>query len=210
MHRAIAASKYAFRIDMADWLAENLAEAREWLCADDSAPEWKRFTRYVLGLRRTRCVPTTSASRKREALTRKVVRGLYVSDARLRQPLGPRAQASTISSSPASASTRSRATARVASLHAQRDLDAPARRHVHHPRVASVQGIQVRRSHVPRLEPDASMTCATRCWRTALRVRASTRRSSPAATTRCTATRASSPHPAARLPPAPASKWGHS
>ncbi len=35
MHRAIAASKYAFRIDMADWLADNLAEAREWLCADE-------------------------------------------------------------------------------------------------------------------------------------------------------------------------------
>jgi len=44
LHRAIAASKYAFRIDMADWLAENLAEAREWLCADVSAPEWQRFT----------------------------------------------------------------------------------------------------------------------------------------------------------------------
>ena len=48
LHRAIAASKYAFRMDMADWLADNLTEAREWLCADDSAPEWKRFTRYVL------------------------------------------------------------------------------------------------------------------------------------------------------------------
>ena len=48
MHRAIAASKYAFRIDMADWLADNLTEARIWLCADDSAPEWKRFTSYVL------------------------------------------------------------------------------------------------------------------------------------------------------------------
>ena len=48
MHRAIAAAKYAFRLDMADWLADNLAEAREWLCADESAPEWKRFTRYVL------------------------------------------------------------------------------------------------------------------------------------------------------------------
>jgi len=49
LHRAIAAAKYVFRMDMADWLADNLAEAREWLCADDSAPDWKRFTRYVLG-----------------------------------------------------------------------------------------------------------------------------------------------------------------
>src|SRR6185295_14433499 len=87
MHRAIAASKYAFRIDMADWLAENLAEAREWLCADDSAPEWKRFTRYVLACE-GHARPANERVAKREALTRKVVRGLYVSDARLRQPLG--------------------------------------------------------------------------------------------------------------------------
>ena len=87
MHRAIAASKYAFRIDMADWLAENLAEAREWLCADGSAPEWNRFTRYVLACE-GHARPNNERIAKREAQTRKVVRGLYVSDARLRQPLG--------------------------------------------------------------------------------------------------------------------------
>ncbi len=87
MHRAIAASKYAFRIDMADWLAENLAEAREWLCADVSAPEWNRFTRYVLACE-GHARPNNERIAKREAQTRKVVRGLYVSDARLRQPLG--------------------------------------------------------------------------------------------------------------------------
>ena len=87
MHRAIAASKYAFRIDMADWLAENLAEAREWLCADGSAPEWNRFTRYVLACE-GHARPDNERIAKREAQTRKVVRGLYVSDARLRQPLG--------------------------------------------------------------------------------------------------------------------------
>lgn len=88
LHRAIAASKYTFRMDMADWLSDNLSEAREWLCADESAPEWNRFTRYVLACEGER---NASASRilQREALTRKVVRGLYVSDARLRQPLGP-------------------------------------------------------------------------------------------------------------------------
>jgi NNMT/PNMT/TEMT family len=92
LHRAIAASKYAFRIDMADWLADNLVEAREWLCADASAPEWKRFTRYVLaceGYAR----PSLDRVIQREALTRKVVRGLYVSDARLSQPLGPAREA---------------------------------------------------------------------------------------------------------------------
>lgn len=88
LHRAIAASKYAFRIDMADWLAENLVEAREWLCADAGAPEWKRFTKYVLACE-GKARPSNSKVIQREALTRKVVRGLYVSDARLSQPLGP-------------------------------------------------------------------------------------------------------------------------
>jgi hypothetical protein len=75
-------------MDMADWLADNLSEVREWLCADESAPEWNRFTRYVLACEGE---PNASAARvvQREALTRKVVRGLYVSDARLPQPLGP-------------------------------------------------------------------------------------------------------------------------
>jgi hypothetical protein len=88
LHRAIAAAKYTFRIDMADWLADNLSEAREWLCADESAPDWKRFTSYVLACEGN-SRPDNSQLIKREALTRKVVRGLYVSDARLRQPLGP-------------------------------------------------------------------------------------------------------------------------
>ncbi len=88
LHRAIAASKYTFRMDMADWLADNLTEAREWLCADESAPEWNRFTRYVLACEGE---PQANVAQvlQREALTRQVVRGLYVSDARLRQPLGP-------------------------------------------------------------------------------------------------------------------------
>ena len=91
LHRAIAASKYTFRLDMADWLADNLTEARDWLCADDSAPEWKRFTRYVLACE-GQSQPSNARIVQREALTRKVVRGLYVSDARLRQPLGPARQ----------------------------------------------------------------------------------------------------------------------
>jgi len=73
---------------MADWLADNLMEARDWLSADESAPEWKRFTKYVLaceGYSR----PSQERVIQREAQTRKVVRGLYVSDARLTQPLGP-------------------------------------------------------------------------------------------------------------------------
>ena len=87
LHRAIAAAKYTFRLDMADWLADNLIEARDWLCADDSAAEWKRFTRYILACE-GKARPSAEQIARREAHTRKVVRGLYVSDARLRQPLG--------------------------------------------------------------------------------------------------------------------------
>ncbi len=88
LHRAIAASKYAFRLDMADWLPDNLGEVRNWLTADLDNPDWKRFTHYILGCEGRRD-PGPKQIDRREALTRKVVRGLYVSDARWRQPLGP-------------------------------------------------------------------------------------------------------------------------
>jgi hypothetical protein len=87
LHRAIAAARYVFRLDMADWLGDNLALVREWLRADGLNPDWKRFTDYVL-----RCegvVPTTQRIASREAMTRRAVRGLYTSDARWRHPLGP-------------------------------------------------------------------------------------------------------------------------
>jgi len=88
LHRAIAAAKYAFRIDMADWLADNLAAAREWLLADLDNPDWKQFTQFILGCEGIRN-PDARQIDRREAHTRKVVRGLYLSDARWREPLGP-------------------------------------------------------------------------------------------------------------------------
>ncbi|MBK6599648.1 MAG: hypothetical protein IPG25_17910 [Proteobacteria bacterium] len=88
LHRAIAASQYAFRIDMADWLADNLSASRDWLLADIDNPDWKQFTHYILG-REGHAEPTNQQVEQREAHTRKVVRGLYISDARWRQPLGP-------------------------------------------------------------------------------------------------------------------------
>src|SRR5688572_10527901 len=88
LHRAIAASRYAFRIDMADWLADNLGEVRAWLDARPENADWSRFTRYILECESTRAADTARVQR-REELTRKVVRNLYVSDARWRHPLGP-------------------------------------------------------------------------------------------------------------------------
>jgi len=94
LHRAIAASRYAFRIDMADWLPDNLAQVRSWLGAPASNPDWRRFTRFILELEDAHTGNTeraVSAARieRREARTRKVVRNLELSDARRRQPLGP-------------------------------------------------------------------------------------------------------------------------
>jgi hypothetical protein len=92
LHRAIGAAKYAFRLDMADWLADNLTEVRDWLSADADNPDWKRFTHYLLACEGN-AAPSAAQIDRREALTRKVVRGLYVSDARWRQPLGPTREA---------------------------------------------------------------------------------------------------------------------
>ncbi len=86
LHRAIAAARYAFRIDMADWLPDNLAQVREWV--DSSANhDWNRFTHYILT-----CEGETPDNRRidrREEQTRKVIRNLHVSDARWHHPLGP-------------------------------------------------------------------------------------------------------------------------
>ena len=86
LHRAIATAPYAFRLDMADWLADNLVAVRDWLAADADNGDWTRFTRFILGSEGRRLDATRI--RQREAKTRKVVRGLYVSDARWRHPLG--------------------------------------------------------------------------------------------------------------------------
>jgi hypothetical protein len=87
LHRAIAAARYVFRLDMADWLPDNLALVRQWLRADDGNPDWNRFTDYVLRTEGT--APTPRRIAAREQLTRRAVRGLYSSDARWRHPLGP-------------------------------------------------------------------------------------------------------------------------
>jgi hypothetical protein len=88
LHRAIAAAPYAFRLDMADWLADNLVCVREWLGADVQDKDWNRFTRFIMQ-REDRKRIDIRRIREREQQTRKVVRGLYVSDARWRHPLGP-------------------------------------------------------------------------------------------------------------------------
>lgn len=88
LHRAIAAARYAFRVDMADWLADNLGEVRAWLDSGAENTDWNRFTRYVLECESARSVDTARIAR-REELARKVIRNLYVSDARWRHPLGP-------------------------------------------------------------------------------------------------------------------------
>lgn len=87
LHRAIAAAPYAFRLDMADWLADNLQAVRDWLAADADNADWSRFTRFILATEKQRRIDT-ARMQQREATTRKVVRGLYVSDARWRHPLG--------------------------------------------------------------------------------------------------------------------------
>jgi hypothetical protein len=75
---------------MADWLPDNLTQVRNWIGASAGNTDWNRFTQYILG-----CEGETPDSRRverREDQTRKVIRHLYVSDARWRHPLGTQRQ----------------------------------------------------------------------------------------------------------------------
>ena len=87
LHRAIAASRYVFRIDMADWLPDNLVQVREWVNSTSANVDWNRFTHYILGCEGE--IPDSRCIARREEQTRKVIRNLHVSDARWRHPLGP-------------------------------------------------------------------------------------------------------------------------
>jgi hypothetical protein len=91
LHRSIAAAGYVFRIDMADWLPDNLLAIRRWLRAGAGNADWNRFTRFILA-REGRGAYAGAIERRRierrEALTRKAIRHLYLSDARHPYPLG--------------------------------------------------------------------------------------------------------------------------
>lgn len=107
LHRAIAAAHQVFRIDMADHSPDNLRQIHRWLQAGVCNTDWNRFTRFILEHQRaaratgspTRGGPVEpgtieadaiepSAIERREALTRKVIREVRLSDARWRHPLG--------------------------------------------------------------------------------------------------------------------------
>lgn len=91
LHRAIAAAPHLARLDMADWLPDNLEHVRRWMTATDSA-DWHRFTDFIL--RSEGREPTPAAIAAREARTRRSIGELHVSDARWRHPLGPEAEGS--------------------------------------------------------------------------------------------------------------------
>lgn len=86
LHRAIAASRYVMRIDMADRVASNLAQIGAWLKTGPENTEWNVCTRYILA-----CEGEDEASapriEARETHARKVIRELRLSDARRPDPL---------------------------------------------------------------------------------------------------------------------------
>lgn len=100
LHRAIAAARHAFRIDMADRSPDNLRQIQRWLQAGARNTDWNRFTRFILEHERgsighecasgatERALVEAGAIERREALTRKVIRELRLSDARSPDPLG--------------------------------------------------------------------------------------------------------------------------
>jgi hypothetical protein len=87
LHRAIAAARYAFRIDMADWLPDNLTQVQAWVDSSSTNADWNRFTQYILSCEGE--TPDARRIERREEHTRKVIRNLQVSDARWQHPLGP-------------------------------------------------------------------------------------------------------------------------
>jgi hypothetical protein len=87
LHRAIAAARHVFRIDMADWLPDNLRQVDRWLQAGPGNTDWNRFTRFILA--REGGPVDHARIERREALTRQAIRSLCLSDARQRDPLGP-------------------------------------------------------------------------------------------------------------------------
>lgn len=87
LHRAIASARYAARIDMADWLADNLTEVRHWLDADERNTDWNRFTQFIHACE-GELADDAARVRQREAQVRTAVVDLAVSDARWRHPMG--------------------------------------------------------------------------------------------------------------------------
>jgi hypothetical protein len=87
LHRAIAAAHYAFRIDMADWMPDNLTQVKAWIESTSANEDWNRFTHYILACEGEQ--PDARRIERREEQARKVIRNLHISDARWRHPLGP-------------------------------------------------------------------------------------------------------------------------
>lgn len=69
LHHAIMLAPFVESLEMADYLDENLAHVRRWLCNASGAEDWSRYTRFCVetdGLE-----PSDTAVLEREALTRK-------------------------------------------------------------------------------------------------------------------------------------------
>lgn len=86
LHRAIAAAPHVRRLQMADWMPDNLEYVSRWVREGDANTDWNRFTDFIL--RHEGEEPSMQAIREREARTRAAISTLTVSDARWTHPLG--------------------------------------------------------------------------------------------------------------------------
>lgn len=87
LHNAIACAPYVERLDMADWLHDNLASVRDWAAGEPGATTWHHFTRYILECEDAK-PPGWADIVRREARARSVIDRLIASDACQRYPLG--------------------------------------------------------------------------------------------------------------------------
>jgi len=88
LHNAIAVTPHVERLDMADWVPDNLQSIRRWRDGGDGSSSWQHFTRYILGCEGVPDAAVTVVA-ERERLARSRIDALLRSDAREPQPLGP-------------------------------------------------------------------------------------------------------------------------
>jgi hypothetical protein len=87
IHHQIALVPYVTRLDLADFLPQNLAEIRKWLDGDQDAYNWDAFIRGTLAIEGNRS-PSLRAVQARKRLVRRRVHHLLPCNIKHTSPLG--------------------------------------------------------------------------------------------------------------------------
>lgn len=86
LHHEIALAPYVSRLDVADFLPQNLAEIEKWLDGDDSAHDWDIYIRGILAMERS-ASPSAATIEARKRLVRQRVNRLLRCNIKNKLPL---------------------------------------------------------------------------------------------------------------------------